>query len=305
MAGTWKTINEIAAHNAGVVSRADLARAGLSDSTIERYCRDGRLARVGRGVYRIAGVRPTFESEVIAALEPFGPDTWAARYTAARVDDLGVEGRERRIELLRPIDTSAARSGIVVHRSGTILPHHVKVVRGIALTATARTIFDIAATTGSVQLGRAIDRALLAGKCTMPGLYRVLYELGGRGRPGTRRFRTAVDVRGLDHVPPESDLEAVGMALLEGMGFEWQVPMSDEQGYIRRVDGRHADARLVIEFDGRQHDVGDARALDADHDARLRALGWDVLRLRWPDVSRDGDATRLAVARRVLPRPAA
>ncbi len=299
MDGTWNIITRIAERNLGIVTRAQLLAAGLSERSVERLARDGRLARVGRGVYRLGGVPATFDAEVLAAIERYGLETWAARYTAARLEGLGVAGREPRIELLRPIELSATRSNVMVHRSRRIPPHHVTVLRGIPVTTVSRTFFDIAATTGPVQLGRAIDRALLAGTCSMASLYRVLYDLGGRGQPGTRRLRSVLDAKGADHVPPESDLEAVGMALLEGLGFEWQVPMADEQGYIRRVDGRHIGARLVLEFDGRQHDLGEARALDAAHDERLRALGWDIVRLRWHHVSHDGEATRTRLARRV------
>ncbi len=133
----------------------------------------------------------------------------------------------------------------------------------------------------------------------MVSLYRVLYDLGGRGRPGTRRMREVLEARGLDHVPPESELEQVGMALLAGLGFEWQVELSDDQGYIRRVDGLHRAGRLVLELDGRHHDAPSQRDLDRQGDDRLRAMGWAVDRLRWHHVTRAGEATRASLAARL------
>ncbi len=112
-------------------------------------------------------------------------------------------------------------------------------------------------------------------------------------------MREVLDVRGLDHVPPESELEEVGMALLAGLGFEWQVEISDERGYIRRVDGLHRAGGLVLELDGKQHDAPAQRALDREGDRRLGRLGWGVKRLRWCDVTRGSDATRAALASRL------
>ena len=87
------------------------------------------------------------------------------------------------------------------------------------------------------------------------------------------------------------------MALLAGLGFEWQVEVSDEQGYIRRVDGLRRTDGVVVEFDGPQHGREPQRALDLDHDRRLRTLGLDVVRLTWTDVTVDADASLDRIAR--------
>jgi very-short-patch-repair endonuclease len=112
-------------------------------------------------------------------------------------------------------------------------------------------------------------------------------------------MRQVLDGRGLDHVPAESEAEEVAMALLDGLGFEWQVEMSDEQGYIRRVDGRNRAGRLILEVDSRFHDSPAQWELDRSGDQRLNALGWDVERVRWADITRDGEATRARIAARL------
>ena len=105
---------------------------------------------------------------------------------------------------------------------------------------------------------------------------------------------------GQGYVPPESELEAVGMTLLDGLGFEWQVEISDEEGYLRRVDGINRPARLVVEFDGAQHRREPQRSLDLHGDRRLGRLGLEVVRIGWDDVTTHGDATRAAVAARIV-----
>lgn len=295
----WKDLTREAERSFGVVTRDQLSGVGLSSRTIDRWSAEGRLVPMAHGVFRLGGVPPSFEADVVAALRVFDGDTWGSHHTAARLLALGVSGREHRIELTRPYGLSAKRSVARVHRTTHLPPHHLTNVGGIPITTASRTLFDLARTTGPTRLGRAVDAALLQRTATMGSLYRVLHDLGGRGRPGTRRMREVLDTRGLDHVPPESELEEVGMALLAGLGFAWQVEMSDAQGYIRRVDALHRAGGLVLELDGSQHDAPPQRALDLQGDRRLEALGLEVVRLRWVHVTRGSDATRAGLLRRV------
>lgn len=296
---TWNDLTRTAERRFGVVTRDELIASGLAERTVDAWANGGRLIPVARGVYRLAGVPPSFAAEVMAAILVFPGDTWGARHTAARLLGSPLRGSERRIKLVRPVELSAQRSIARVYRSTCLPPHHLTTVEGIPLTTASRTAFDLARTTGAVRLGRFVDWAVIEGLATMGSLYRVLYDLGGRGRPGTRRMREVLDGRGLDHVPPASELEAVGMALLDGLGFEWQVEISDERGYIRRVDGRHRQGMLVVELDGKYHDGEEQKALDAAGDRRLEALGYAVERLRWTDVARDGDLTRSRIGTRL------
>jgi very-short-patch-repair endonuclease len=237
---------------------------------------------------------------VLAAILAFPAATWASHHTAARLDDLRVWSADTRIELTRPTVLSAARMAARVHRSTYLPAHHLTVVRGIPCTTASRTLFDLARTTGPTRLLRAVDRGLLLGVCTGVSLWRFLYDLGGRGRPGTRGMREALVHLDGHQVPPESELEVVGMALFDGLGFEWQVEIADEQGYIRRVDGLHPTRRLVLELDGAQHRREPQRSLDRAGDARLHALGYQVARLGWVDVTRHGEATRARIEALVL-----
>jgi len=60
------------------------------------------------------------------------------------------------------------------------------------------------------------------------------------------------------------------------------------------IDGKIVDfacpsKKLIIELDGSQHGETAARAADAARDARLKRLGWTVLRFWNDDVLRDVD----------------
>jgi very-short-patch-repair endonuclease len=296
----WKELTKKAEREHGIVTYDQLLAAELSERQVRRWVGDGRLVDLGYGVYRIGGVPPSFAGEVLAAIRAFPDETWASHHTAARLLGLPVWSREPRIELTRPTGLSAERSIARVHRSTRLPPHHLTMVDGVPCLTASRTVFDLARTTGPEALKRAIDRGLHLRCCTMPSLYRVLYEMGGPGRPGTRRMRQVIDMLGIEHVPPESGLEEVGFALLDGLGFRWQVEMSDERGYIRRVDGLHDGARLVVELDGPHHRRDPQLSLDREQDRRIRRLGYDVLRYEWADVTRHGPATRDRLLTRIV-----
>ena len=287
----WRELARAAEAAHGIVTSDELKAAGLSRSQVGRWVADGRLVDLGYGAFRIGGVPPSFAGAVLAAIRSFPDETWASHHSAARLLALPVWSPDDRIELTRPNGLSADRVVARVHRSTRLPAHHVTVVDGVPCTAGPRTVFDLARTTRPKALTRVIDVALHRRVATMESLYEVLYEMGGPGRPGTRRMRAVLAELGRGYVPPESGLEAVGMALLAGLGFAWQVELSDGRGYIRRVDGLQRQAGLVVEFDGPHHHREPQRSLDRDGDARLRALGLDVVRLTWADVTTDGPAS--------------
>lgn len=49
----YEEIYEVAADNYGLVTRDEAARMGVSDKELSRLASDGRLTRIGHGVYRI------------------------------------------------------------------------------------------------------------------------------------------------------------------------------------------------------------------------------------------------------------
>lgn len=305
----WRELMERVEATHGIVTHDELVAAGLSPRQVERLRDRGRLVTLHHGVYRMAGAPPSDESRVAAALAVIGADgqAWASHHTAARLWGLGIDGRDRRIEVVRPKLLSARRGGVLVHRSTLLPPHHVTVRNHLQVTTPSRTLFDLAASTGPARLGRAVTKAIQVRDipCSLPSLYRVLYDLGGRGRPGTRRFRSALDGRDLEEPPSESALDDIGRALLRRVpGIRWQVELSDEKGYIRRVDALIEAIALVLEFDSIFHDDPQQRALDDDGDRRLLGLGLTTRRLRWSDLTRRGDLTLDEILRLVADRAA-
>lgn len=290
---TWQHLMQKAEATHAVVTRTELVTAGLSPDQIDRWRTLGRLVDLAPGAYRMGGSPPTFEARVIAAIASFDDGAWASHITADRLWDLAVANREDVIHLTRPTALSAQRTGLHIHRSTLLPAHHLTTVRGIPVTSPARTIFDLARTIGPHRLDRAIERATQRRLCTVAAVYQVLYDLGGRGRPGTRRLRGVLEGWDASEPATESELDVVGRALLGRIpGIVWQVPLSDDRGYIRRVDGLLPAVSLVIEFDGAAfHSSPTARAHDDENDRRLVRLGYQVRRFTWSDLTRRADIT--------------
>lgn len=297
-------LSQMAERHHGLLTTADLIRAGVAERQIHRWSNIGRLVPVAQGVYRVAGCPPTVESEIMAAVLVHGPGTWASHRTAAWLWGLPGFGRPGGIELVRGHDRSNERLAARVHRSTRLPDHHVGFVRSVPVTSLTRTVFDLGGRLGWGSFDRAVEAALRTDQCTIGSLHRVLAELGGRGRPGTTAMRRALEGRGRQYVPTESELDLLGRAVVAQItGIEWQVPMSDRKGYIRRVDGLHRASGLVIEWDGAlYHDSAQQQELDAAGDLRLRALGHDVVRFRWADVTERPAEVRTEVANRTRPR---
>ena len=103
----------------GVISIAELRRAGLTDRQIESPGGQWRVAAPPPGVYIVAGATLTFRARVRAALLACGPDAFASHMTAAvlwiirrhepAVVDVTIIG-DRHLE----------RAGVRVHRSRAI-----------------------------------------------------------------------------------------------------------------------------------------------------------------------------------------
>ena len=281
----------------GLLTVDDLTAAGIGEREIRRWVARGRIEVEARGVFRIGGCPATTEATILAAVLVHDRATWASHLTAAWLFELPGFGRPGRVEVTRTRGTSSRRSAALVHRTTAVPDHHVTVVRSIPVTTLARTVFDLAPRLGERRLDRAVEAAIRTPRCTVGAIYRVLEDLGGKGRPGTAAMRAVLAERGLAYVPTESELDLLGRAVVAPIsGIEWQVPMSDERGYIRRVDGLHRTGRLVIEWDGAEfHDRPDQRRLDVEGDARLRRMGLEVVRFRWADVTQRPAAVRRTV----------
>jgi hypothetical protein len=287
-------IADLAAQQHGAASRHGLR--AIDSHAFQRRVARGVLEQRGPHVFVVRGSPPTTRQRLMVAVLDAGPGAVATRHSAAALLQLPGYRWEAPEVLVK-------RSGAYLSRIGSLSetswlpPHHVTARDGIPVVTLARLCFELAAVDHPRRVERAVDNAIVLGM-TVGSLAEVVGTLAKRGRPGSTLMREVVQARGEGYVPPASELEALGLAVLREGGLPDPVRQLDVGGdhWIGRVDCAYPDARLVIEFDGRRHwEVLLEAQADRIRDAELAAAGWRVMRITWEQLTSEPEA----VVRRV------
>jgi hypothetical protein len=275
-------IADLAARQHGAVSRRQLRTMGIGAHALARRVRWGVLTQRSAEVFVVRGAPRTHRQALLAAVLDAGPAAVATRRSAAALWNLpGFGWREPEV-LIKRCGEHRCELGSLSETS--LLPAaHVTRRDGIPVVTLPRLCFELAPVLRRPRLTRAIDEAQLLGM-SVDALAEVVGSLAKRGRPGSAAMREEVEVRGDGYVPPESELEALGLEVLRAGGLPDPVRQLEVGGerWIGRVDAAYPWAKLVIEFDGRRHwqALLDAQA-DRRRDAELVAAGWRVIRITW------------------------
>ena len=269
----------------GLIDRAQLLAAGLSDRNIRYRRQTGRLAEVHRGVYAVGHISLPRKARLRAA-SMVGPDV-ALSHTS------GAEW----------LTIAALREGFVVvtapHRirRPRLIAHHralpddeLEEVDGALVTSVSRTLFDLAATEGRQPFESALRKAEFRHLTSRTSLPHLLARYPGRPGQCARAGRCSADKLYL--LPTESWLEDVFLPFL--VAREIEVPGTNVEietaGGRCRVDCLWPAQRLIVELDGREtHDTDSAFEDDRDRDGDLVAAGYRVLRFTYDMVRRRPD----------------
>jgi hypothetical protein len=126
-----------------VVTLAQLEAAGLGRSGAARRVANGRLHRVHRGVYAVGHDALSNESRWVAAVLACGPSAVLSHRSAAELWQL-LKPIAGPVEVtVRTVGGRARRPGLRIHRCPSLPARSTCVRRGIPLTTTARTLFDL------------------------------------------------------------------------------------------------------------------------------------------------------------------
>ncbi len=292
-------IAEIGAGRQGVVT-AELASAtGVPWSVLDHHRRDGRLVRVGRGVYRLRDHPWTWEAQVRAALDLAGPEAVVGFRTAARLHDFYAYGGADAVEVVVPRGHDHRITVGRLIESRHLPSAHVVTVGGFRVTTVARTCFDLAGdpdpalrsragrTVHEQRMARVVNDALARRGLTFAAEVAVLMAHGKRGRSGTRLVRELLRRFGPQYTPTTSEAESLYVELVETTDLpdpERQVALSNERGWVGTVDFFYRPLRLVVEVDSTWHDGPLEKAADKERDQGLRAAGFGVLRVRYGEL---------------------
>jgi hypothetical protein len=276
-----RIVSELASPQHGVVARRQVLAAGATPKQVRRRTENRRWHDLGEDVIRMPAAHRTWRQGVSAACLA-GPGGVASHRTAAAMDRLPGFA-ENRIEVLRLVTAYSTSTLAVVHRTRWLPPWHVRIIDGIPVTTTARTLFDLAAVVSFERLNRAVNNAMVMRLVTYEQLDEMLQEMALRGRSGIRPMRRVLAKLGPGKPATASELEDEFEALLEAAGEpipDRQVDVGGEK-WIGRVDYRDRGTPLVYEIDGRTYHQQQLESeADAERDAELAAAGLVLLRIK-------------------------
>jgi len=282
--GVDHLVARLASRRRGVVSRAELLRAGVSARQIERRLAMGRLHRLHRGVYAVGHQALHPQAPLVAALLACGPDPVLGHRTAAELWAL-LPPAGGPVLVIRAASSPTRRAGIVLHGGGLDAAERTT-HQGLPATSPVRTLRDLAASEPR-SLERATNEAL-ARRLVRPG------EL----EPVARRRGAAAIRAMLDDGPgfTRSEAERVAVRLVVRAG--WRRPETNARIGPWEVDLLWRDERLVVEIDGYAAHTGrSAFERDRRKDAALQALGYTVLRLTYRQLIREPEWVVATLAR--------
>ena len=261
----------------------DIDRAGGSGARATARVRSGRWLRADVNVYRLAGIRSSWESRLLAPILSIGGGAVASHFAAAALH--GIDGFGRGMpEISIPRGSEHRRDGVRVHTSTDLDRCRTLLVDGIPVTDISRTLLDIGRRIGDTTQLRAIEWARREGRTDWPTMVRTLAAHARRGRPGIRRLRRVI-VANMDRDEvTDSDFELLVLALLAEAGLptpELHHRITDGDRFIAEVDLAYPRWRIAIELDGAVHLRRDVRERDLARQNDLVLEGWVVLRFTW------------------------
>jgi very-short-patch-repair endonuclease len=294
MRGQSRTVEEkmawLGSRAHGVVTRAELLRAGVSSNGIDRRVRKGALIPQYPGVYRVGHAAPSVDASFIAAVRACGEGAVLRGRAAGFLLSL-IKGHPPAPEEITR--TERRVNGITTHRCRRLHPRDVITFRCIPVTSVPRTLVDLAAVLTLDALARACHEAGVRYRTTPRHVEAVLW----RTAPGASNLRTVMN--GDAHVTL-SQLERAFLKLLRDADLP--LPVTNRVAGGKRVDCRWPELKLTVELDSyRFHNSRYAWEQDRERERQARNRGDELRRYTWRDITQDAES----VIRDFAPRSAA
>jgi very-short-patch-repair endonuclease len=290
------SLGEAAHFQAGVITRQQALRAGLSRSAITSKLKHGRWQPIYLGVYATFTGPVSREAQLWAAVLYAGKGAQLSHQTAAELNGL----TDRRSSLIHvtipPIRRVIAPKGVKIHMSAHIdagarfprgvIPHTLVEETILDLVNAAETLDDVIAWVTSA-FGRRLTaegplrRTLSArGKLRWRGQLGEVVAAAAGGAHSLLEFRYDRDVERAHGLP----------------SARRQVPFTKPDGGRGFRDRYYAQHGLVVELDGKQAHPEHQRGRDRRRDNDAIADGGSTLRYDWDEVTRHACATAAQVA---------
>jgi very-short-patch-repair endonuclease len=268
-------VARIAARQHGVLSVTQLHAAGVDQSAIKRRLKAGRLHRVHRRVYAVGHPRLSDEGRWMAAVLACGEGAALSHRSAGELWGI-LRPRGPRLSATResgPVDVTVlgtsgrkTQRGISLHRSSTLTAAQCTRREGIPVTRPARTLDDLRPGLSEAEFGAALREA---------EFLRLPIGDWANTRAGSNAAHRT-----------RTELESMFMAMVR----RHRLPRPEVNVKVDRyeVDFLWRDEALIVEVDGwESHGTRSAFEEDRSRDARLKVLGFDVVRFTWLQVENE------------------
>jgi very-short-patch-repair endonuclease len=199
------------------------------------------------------------------------------------------------VDLIPPVEHGRKIDGIRAHRVAHPGPEELRTAYGIPCTTVARTLVDLAGSSGIDKLREAVEMAATRGALNIAAVEAVLAK--GRKR-GTPALRTVIEEwRPVAETARYSTVRSLFEAKLLPLVAAAGLPIPQINARVRtaerilEVDLLWPDHRLVVEADSRRHHAIEV-AFERDHkrSRELIAAGYGVLRVTWREAEREPEA---------------
>ncbi len=264
-----------------LVTPALASEVGVHRNELARLLRTLELEPVEPRVYRRADAPSSWEGRLLAIILSRRTPAVASHRAGARL--LEVDTYERApLELTVPSKRGFSHPEAIIHESRD-LPYIPPVeIAGIPCTPPRRLAVDIGAVVGETAYATVIRQLRRDHGVSLKQLAAVLALHSRHGRDGCGPLRHYLErYYGVDGIP-DTTLEQTALDLI--LDHHLPVPLCQfvvelPGGGYYRLDFAYPDIRLAVEIDGPHHRLPEVIARDLRRDTRLRALGWEVLRL--------------------------
>jgi very-short-patch-repair endonuclease len=263
----------IASRQLGLITAAQLHRAGVGRGSIEWRLTNGLLHRVFRGVYLVGHSVPPPGAFELAAVLACGADTFVSHRSAAGLWRL-TKAPTGDVEVTVVGRDCRSRDGLRVHAAERLDAADRAHQSGTPITAPARTLIDFTSTAGAEEAERVIAEAFALKLVTEPGLVAAVERAPGRA--GVAQIRAILGQPG-GPKRTRSGGERAMLRMIRAAGLPEPRTNHPVAGFS--ADFCWPEERLIVEVDGHGFH-SDRMTVERDHrrDVVHRDAGYEVLR---------------------------
>ena len=288
----------LADRQGGVFTRRQAAECGYTAGQIHDRIQDGRWQRIRHGQYAEAvesSHLPPWDTKALrhrrlihAVMNSMRPGTVAVSHQSAlTLHGVPLWGPDLAdVHVTRLDRHRGGRIAGVRHHRGKLTGADLTTVGGLPVTTVARALFEMACISSFESAVVSVDAVRRERPSITPDLERL--RATTEHWPGSATARAALDFSVLSSGSVGESRLRVLMHTHDLPVPELQVKFTDAVGIIGRVDFFFAAERTVVEFDGLlKYPDGAREALIQEklREDRLRALGLQVVRITWADLT--------------------